>query len=255
MSVPLNRGPITYHPRIGERREREPGESLSMPDKYERFAAAYLRLNGYFTVPNFIVHAADDPQRVSGGHVGNYTEVDILGVRMPYSREVSGSLVIKNDPNLISTTGNAIDVVILEVKSGKRTTPNCPWHPRENVHQAIPYIVQFVGLHPVAEIQNVATTLAAKYIYKDERARLRYVVMAEAANEHYQAKGVTFITFDEAIRFIVEIRGQCWIDANIGVSSLHHQWDELLIDIFELANKVDLSVEERVTEIKTYLAT
>lgn len=62
-----------------------------MPDKYERFVASYLRLNGYFTVPNFIVHAADDPGRVSAGQVGNYTETDILGVRMPHSRRPAPS--------------------------------------------------------------------------------------------------------------------------------------------------------------------
>ncbi|MNG41231.1 hypothetical protein D3C84_1302770 [compost metagenome] len=69
-----------------------------MPDAYERFVAAYLRLNGYFTVPNFIVHAAGDPSRVSDGHVGNFTETDVIAVRMPYSQEITGSLRIANDP-------------------------------------------------------------------------------------------------------------------------------------------------------------
>ena len=72
-----------------------------MADKFERFVAAYLRLNGYFTVPNFIVHASDDPTRVSGGLVGNYTEVDTIGLRMPYSREVSGAKHIVNHPLLV----------------------------------------------------------------------------------------------------------------------------------------------------------
>jgi hypothetical protein len=47
-------------------------------DKYERFVASYLRLNGYFTVPNFIVHAGDDPERILAGQVGNLTETDII---------------------------------------------------------------------------------------------------------------------------------------------------------------------------------
>lgn len=63
-----------------------------MADKHERFVASYLRLNGYFTVPNFIVHAGDDPTRISAGQVGNYTETDILGVRLPHSREITGNL-------------------------------------------------------------------------------------------------------------------------------------------------------------------
>lgn len=230
-------------------------KSLSMPDKYERFAAAYLRLNGYFTVPNFIVHAADDTQRASGGYIGNYTETDILGLRMPFSREVTGPLAIRNDPTLVSNADNKIDVVIVEVKSGGHATPNRPWRSQTNVHQAIPYIVRFVGLHSDTEIQNVAGSLAASYSHEDERTRLRYIVMAETANEYYQAQGVTYITFEDAIRFIIQVRGQCWIDANIGVSSLHHQWDDLLVEIFVIANNLNRSVEERVAETKAFLAT
>jgi hypothetical protein len=40
-----------------------------MPDKYERFAAAYLRLNGCFQVPNFVVHAGDDPSCTGSSRV------------------------------------------------------------------------------------------------------------------------------------------------------------------------------------------
>lgn len=32
---------------------------------YEKFLSWYLRFNGYFTVDNFVVHADDDPTRIS----------------------------------------------------------------------------------------------------------------------------------------------------------------------------------------------
>lgn len=80
-----------------------------MADKYERFVAAYLRLNGYFTVPNFIVLAADDPTRILNGHVGNYTETDIIGVRLPNSREVTGHLEIKNHDLLVEGAAGRTD--------------------------------------------------------------------------------------------------------------------------------------------------
>src|SRR3990172_994279 len=95
-----------------------------MADKYERFVASYLRLNGYFTVPNFIVHAGDDPGRLSAGYVGSYTETDIIGVRMPHSGEVTGKLHIANHSVLVAGAEGLIDVVVAEVKSGNDNNPN-----------------------------------------------------------------------------------------------------------------------------------
>src|SRR5712691_7382685 len=96
-------------------------------DKYERFVASYLRLNGYFTVPNFIVHAGDDPERILAGRVGNLTETDILGIRMPYSREVTGKLHTANHAALIDGAREKFDIVIAEVKSGDDNRPNRVW--------------------------------------------------------------------------------------------------------------------------------
>ena len=96
-------------------------------DNYERFVTSFLRLNGYFTVPNFIVHAADDPARVSAGHVGNYTEADTLAVRMPHSREVTGKLHIANYRPLVDAAAGKFDVVIAEAKSGNENKPNRIW--------------------------------------------------------------------------------------------------------------------------------
>ena len=98
-----------------------------MGNKYERFVVAYLRLNAYFTVPNFIVHAGDDPGRISSGQVGNYTETDVLAVRMPYSREVTGKLRVANHDSLVDGIAGKMDVVIAEVKSGKDNKPNPVW--------------------------------------------------------------------------------------------------------------------------------
>jgi hypothetical protein len=57
----------------------------------EEFIRQYLRLNAYFGIDNFIIHAADDPERITAnGKIGNYTETDFLGIRLPYSSEMSG---------------------------------------------------------------------------------------------------------------------------------------------------------------------
>jgi hypothetical protein len=130
---------------------------VAMADKYERFIAAYLRLNAYFTITNFIVHT---PERRRNGHIGNYTETDILGIRMPYSVERAGPLQIANDPPLTAGGSGKIDVVIGEVKSGRDSTPNTIWNKGVSSH-AIEYIVRFVGLHGEREIDDVGNIPAS----------------------------------------------------------------------------------------------
>ena len=221
-----------------------------MADKYEKFVASYLRLNGYFIIPNFIVHA---PTRISAGRVGNYTETDIVGVRMPYSQEIIGKLRIANHPPLIDGAIGKIDVVVAEVKSGSSNKPNSVWRGLHSKDVGS-YIARFVGLHSETDIQAVGDALATTFKFEDQRCRFRYILFATNANAHYQQRGVSYITFEQAISFIVEVRGQCWIDANIGVASCHHQWDDLLVDIFDAANNTELSATERVQQIQSMLA-
>jgi hypothetical protein len=47
--------------------------------KTEDLAQWYFRLNGFLTVPNFILH----PLRKGGAR----TDVDVVGIRFPYRRE------------------------------------------------------------------------------------------------------------------------------------------------------------------------
>ena len=223
-------------------------------DKYEKFVASYLRLNGYFTVPNFIVHAAGDRSRIMAGHIGNLTETDILSVRMPFSNEVTGPLHIGNDPALVSGAAGKFDVVIAEVKSGIANRPNGIWRGKQAKETAA-YIVRFVGLYAEEEkIRTASDKIASKFAYEDSGCRFRYVMFSHRPNVYYQKKGMPVITFEQAAAFIVNVRGQCWVEANLGVASSHHQWDQLLVDIFEIANDQSKSSEARIKQIQAFLA-
>src|SRR5581483_10639974 len=214
----------------------------------------YLRLNGYFTVPGFVVHAGDDRKRISREQVGNYTEVDVLAVRMPNSLELA-PMEITNHELLLDGAGptaGLIDVVIAEVKSGNDSKPNPVWC--KGTLYPIEYLVRFVGLHAADEIGCVAKALASEYCYEDKRCRIRYIVIAQQPNKYYQAKGVTYLVLRDAIEFIVKARGSSWIGAGLGVASCHHQWDDMLISLFKIANKNGLTDEAKIDEIETYLA-
>jgi hypothetical protein len=222
----------------------------SMADKYERFIASYLRLNAYFTITNFIVH---DPSHIRNKRIGNHTETDILGIRMPYSAERTGQLHIANHCPLVAGSYGKTDVVIAEVKSGKGNKPNAAWKNGGSSH-VIQYLVRFVGIHEEHEIRGVAKALASGFRFENHRCRLRYIVFAPETNEHYMSKGVTYIKFRDVISFLVRVRGMSWIDCNLGVASYHSQWDEVLNEVFSIANNHALPADERVECIESYLA-
>lgn len=223
-----------------------------MFSKHERFVEAYLRLNGYFTVPNFIIHAADDPARILNGHVGNHTESDVLAIRMPYSIERTGGLTIENDPALVSGDTGRIDVIIGEVKSGKSTKPNKVWIDPSNP-APIEYIIRFVGLFKDdSQVQTVSAKLLTDYRFEDSSHRIRHVLFGRIPNRHYQEKGIQFITYKEMARFLIEHR-QCWVENRIGSASTHDQWEPLLKDVFAIVNDRNTSNEIREELILAYL--
>jgi hypothetical protein len=82
-----------------------------------------------------------------------------------------------------------------------------------------------------------------------------HILFSRQPNKYYAEKGVTYITHRDAVRFIVEIRGQSWIEAGIGVASVHQQWDEMLVDLFRLAKADNRTVDERTDDVESFLTT
>jgi hypothetical protein len=218
-----------------------------MPDgraeRFEIFVTWYLRFNGYFTIPSFVVHAGDDPARISRGAVGNLTEVDTLAVRLPFSREESG-IQFQTDKNLVEGAEGRFDVVIAEVKSGEGNSPNPIW--RKGETGPVEYLLRFVGWHSdVAKIEEAAKQLSQRYVFEEPSLRIRYIVFAEQPDQVWQDKGVRYITFDNCIRFLSEERGQCWANSGIGRRSMHSQWNPLINRIFQIANDASLDAPQR----------
>ncbi len=80
-------------------------------ERFEIFVTWYLRFNGYFTIPSFVVHAGDDPARISRGAVGSLTEVDTLAVRLPFSEE--SGIQFPTDRNLVEGAEGRFDVELI----------------------------------------------------------------------------------------------------------------------------------------------
>ena len=144
--------------------------------EYERFVRWYLRFNGYFTIENFIVHAGDDQSRISDEKIGSHTETDILAVRMPYSKEVTGKLFIANHEPLVNNITDRVDIVVAEVKTKNSNKPNRVWKSEDLF--PIQYLVRFIGHYKhESQIGEVASALLSKYIYEDRDCRIRYIIV------------------------------------------------------------------------------
>jgi hypothetical protein len=224
---------------------------VTMTSLYEKFVSWYLRFNGYFTIDNFVIHAANDISRIRNGIIAPWTETDSIAIRMPYSSEIAGKLKIANHNLLVEYQNGRFDVVIAEVKSGNSNSPNSVWR---NKHlDSIKYLIRFIGLYEEDKINEVSQEIAIQYAYEDESNRIRYIIFANEPNRHYEKQGVKYISYLQIVQFLVEVRGQCWIESGIGIASIHYQWDEQINKIIEIANNFGMSPEERESIILKYL--
>jgi len=222
--------------------------------RFETFVTWYLRFNGYFTIPSFVVHAGDDPTRISGDTIGNLTEIDTIAVRLPYSREESGTPFPLDTTLVDEDARGRIDVVLAEVKSGDSNSPNRIWRKDETSH--IEYLLKLLGWHEDdAEIKKAAKELAQNYTLEEPKPnlRVRYIIFGKAPDLNWGTKGVKYITFNDCIKFIAEERGQCWANSGIGRRSMHDQWNPLIKRIYKIANNPSSDPASRQKQIEDVL--
>jgi len=222
-------------------------------NKDEELVKVFLRLNGYFLVDNFIVHNGEaDLTDCREKIIPQLTETDLLGMRMPFQIENTGDLTIANYEKLILDNG-LIDLVIIESKTGKENRPNSTWKSIEKIEN-IKYLIRFFGItNSIEEIDKISTCLLTNYNCNWNNYSIRYIIVAESVNTHYSEKGITYIPIEEILDFIVQIRGECWINKNMGIASHHSQWNPFMNRIFEIANDQTIEPEQRKKMIREYI--
>jgi len=103
------------------------------------------------------------------------------------------------------------------------------------------------------EVSFVAQKLADNLSFTSEgRYSIRVIMISQKKPNKNQIE-LTHISFDDIIDFLVNIRGCCWINNNIGVASIHYQWDKLINKIFQIANdSIEPGIKKR--KIKSLLS-
>lgn len=227
-------------PRIGER--------------VEILVAWYLRFNGFFPLPNFILHDAGDKKEVGQ----QLTEADVLGVRLSFTKEListpDGTICTLVDPRLKVRAGTS-DFLIGEVSSQE-----CKfnWLDRPEADQRLffTYVLRRFGYWPERELAAIVKRLHAKQVYEAKTVRVRLLSFgvrpSSAAN---WPKAIQEVTLEETLEYMRKLfacYGQKPNSAGSPIVSDHQQWHPLIREIYNrlLGPKVD---KQTPTEIVDWL--
>jgi hypothetical protein len=171
----------------------------------------YFRLNGFFTIPNFIVH----PDR---GALQR-TDVDVLGIRLPNRRELLHDPM--EDDVVFTRIADRAFVVIAEVKRD-RIAFNRTW--TDPNLQNVQRFLYACGAFPRAVVDGAAESIYARGCYTgDEVFHVSLVGIGRRENQtlRRQYPSVPQITWDHIGRFIFS-RFHRYRDQK----SRHDQWDD-----------------------------
>jgi hypothetical protein len=176
----------------------------------EKLAYWYLRLNGFLTTQNFVVHPdSGRDQR---------TDADILGIRFPYRAELSPNPM--RDESLFATVKDKPYIVIAEVKKG-RCKLNGPWtDPKlENLQR----VLKAIGALPDSEIEPAAKDIYTKGIFSNKEYHVSLVCFGKRRNSTVSKAlpEVPQILWDSVLKFIFS-RFTAYERQKVS----HGQWDE-----------------------------
>jgi len=176
---------------------------------HEELGYWYLRLNGFLSIPNFVVH----PDRAGN----QLTDVDVIGVRFPFRSELLENPMIDDDP--FTREKQRPFVVIAEMKSGLCQL-NRPI--RDGNRDVLHRILSSVGMLEHHEIEGAIAGLQETGCYYSDRYDVRFLALGEQVNEDLREShpDALQITWYQVLTFIYQrfqsYRGLKWD---------HPQWD------------------------------
>ena len=163
-----------------------------MPISSDRLAYWYLRLNGFLTIENFIVH----PERGTDQR----TDADIIGVRFPYRAELGPDNPMEDDRLIPLQTKRPL-LIIAEVKLGICSL-NGPWTRRtdENMQR----VLRSIGACPEDETEQAAAALYEDAAYSARCVDIRLACFGRARNADLAKRYADLlqVTWADALRFV-----------------------------------------------------
>lgn len=159
----------------------------------------FLRLNGFFTVQNFIVH----PVRSEEGSQQR-TDADVLGIRFPKRQEVVGGDPLV-DHAAFEDAPRPI-FVIAEVKTG-RCRLNGPWSRREE--ENVTNVLRSFGHMSNASHQTISEALYQNGRFQSDGLDARLLCFGATRSENL-SEGILQFTWEEVFGFIFDRYQTFW---------------------------------------------
>ncbi len=199
----------------------------------EKVAYWFFRLNGCFSLENFLVH----PEIPDVGG----TEVDVLGVRFPHRRELSLSEHPMEDHKIFTSRPPKIDVVIADATVGKYCKVNSSWmdEARPNMQRILRVLGVFTTEYEIEK--KVLEMLYRDFVYEDEQYRINIYALGKTIDEELP-NAVMQITWNQVLAFIHQ-RFITFED----YKRQHEQWEDTGKNLFCTAQKFHNKVEEFTT--------
>lgn len=187
----------------------------------EQLAYWYLRLNGFLTIENFVVHPdTGDSQR---------TDVDILAVRFPHRSELALGMEPMEDDERILIDRRSSLVFLTEVKR-RRCELNGPWvrPDDQNIHR----VLAATGVVPKQRIKRAAMSLYQSGQYRTRQWCVSLLCIGAEPNEDLRRRlpSVPQITWQESLNFIWQ-RFRRYRRQKVS----HGQWNSAGHELWELA--------------------
>jgi hypothetical protein len=144
----------------------------------EDIASWYFRLNGFLTIPGFVVHP-DQRRRFPR------TEADLVGVRFPFSREWISTRQMEDDSLLtgIDETHLRIVFILVEAKTDLCDI-NGPWSERrdENMQR----VIRRLGFADESLVDSIAARMYDSARWEGDHHVLQYVCVGARKNDGRQ---------------------------------------------------------------------
>ena len=192
----------------------------------ERLAFWFLRLNGFLTIPNFIVHP-EGPRE--DGAYPQQTDVDVLGVRFPFRAENRSRPM----PDFELFTGEKRPMVVLSEVKTDQCRLNGPWTDpkRENLQK----VLCAGGFRPADLADAIAESLYQKGVWEDESLVVRIVCFGDRHNsglERSHPAVPQLLWKRHVLPFIYQRFDQYKLE-----KQMHHQWDDDAKELFATAGQ------------------
>jgi hypothetical protein len=206
----------------------------------EKLAYWYFRLNGCFTITNFIVHPDEGRSQ--------RTDIDILAVRFPYREELLIN-PMKDDPIFLSN-GSRMKVILAEVKTNTCNL-NGPWTNPER--QNMQRVLKAAGVFPREVLDEAAQALYSYGLYEDDSCTMTMFCIGKLENADLRRRfpDVPQVTWARVLDFVYD-RFTYYRDQKCR----NLQWDKTGRDLFTLVmnshNKTSFTSQVTITSEQRY---